>query len=95
MIKKELFRKDLYFHLGVIKVEIPSLNERQEDIIPLTNHFLSAFSRKFDKIFNGIFSPAKNVLLQYNWTGNETKAAKLVNLKLNTFRYRRNKLSTE
>ena len=57
MIEKGLFRKDLYFRLGVIKVQIPSLNERPDDILPLAKHFLSEFSHKFDKSFTGHFSP--------------------------------------
>ncbi|MBE9569362.1 MAG: sigma-54-dependent Fis family transcriptional regulator, partial [Proteobacteria bacterium] len=40
MIEKGLFRNDLYFRLGVIKVQIPSLNERPDDILPLAKHFL-------------------------------------------------------
>ena len=42
MINDDRFRSDLYFRLGVIRVEIPSLNERSEDIIPLAKHFLFA-----------------------------------------------------
>jgi two-component system response regulator AtoC len=49
MIKDNRFRNDLYFRLGVIRVEIPSLNERREDIIPLAKHFLFAFNTKFNK----------------------------------------------
>jgi len=70
MIEKELFRKDLYFRLGVIRVEVPSLNERPEDIIPIAKHFLLAFSRKFDKTFTGISPEAESALMAYRWTGN-------------------------
>jgi transcriptional regulator with PAS, ATPase and Fis domain len=45
MVSENLFRKDLYFRLGVIKVEIPSLNDRREDIVPIARHFLLEFSR--------------------------------------------------
>ncbi len=54
MITDGQFRKDLYFRLGVIKVKAPSLNERLDDIIPLTKYFLQEFSRKFGKKFTGI-----------------------------------------
>ena len=70
MIEKELFRKDLYFRLGVIKIQIPSLNERPDDILPLANHFLSEFSRKFDRSFTGLSPQAENALMAYRWTGN-------------------------
>jgi len=70
MIEKALFRKDLYFRLGVIKIQIPSLNERPDDILPLANHFLSEFSRKFDRSFTGLSPQAENALMAYRWTGN-------------------------
>ena len=47
LIEKGLFRKDLYFRLGVIKMMIPSLNERQDDIIPIA--FPSSVSTTADE----------------------------------------------
>ena len=70
MIEADQFRKDLYFRLGVIKVQVPSLNERPDDIMPLAKHFLKEFSDKFDKKFSGISAEVANVLLEYNWIGN-------------------------
>jgi DNA-binding NtrC family response regulator len=70
MINKDLFRKDLYFRLGVIKVEVPSLNERRDDILPLAKHFLDEFSRKFGKTFTAITTQAESALLAYEWVGN-------------------------
>jgi len=70
MIEKERFRKDLYFRLGVIKVQVPSLNERRDDILPIARHFLYEFSRKFGKTFTGISPRAEGLLMAYNWTGN-------------------------
>jgi two-component system response regulator AtoC len=70
MTEKGLFRKDLYFRLGVIKVEVPSLNERPEDVIPLAKHFLYEFSHKFGRTFTGFTPEAENALMTYDWTGN-------------------------
>ena len=70
MIADGLFRKDLYFRLGVIKVQVPSLNERPDDIMPLAKYFLQQFSNKFDKKFSEISSEAENALLAHHWTGN-------------------------
>ncbi len=70
MIEKGRFRKDLFFRLGVIKVQVPSLNERLDDILPIARHFLYEFSRKFGKIFTGISPRAESALMAYNWTGN-------------------------
>ena len=70
MIEEDQFRRDLYFRLGVIKVQIPSLNERPDDIMPLAKHFLKAFSDKFNKKFTRISGQAEDVLLAHDWTGN-------------------------
>ena len=78
MIEKDLFRKDLYFRLGVIKVQIPSLNERREDIIPLAKHFLYEFGKKFGKKFTRISARAESVLIEYQWTGNVRELKNLI-----------------
>ena len=70
MIEEDLFRKDLYFRLAVIKVEVPSLNERPNDIIPMAKHFLYEFSRKFAKTFTGLSSGTVDALMAHRWTGN-------------------------
>jgi DNA-binding NtrC family response regulator len=70
MITDGLFRKDLYFRLGVIKVQVPSLDERPEDIIPLAKYFLQEYSRKFGKKIANISSEAQNALQAHHWDGN-------------------------
>jgi DNA-binding NtrC family response regulator len=70
MIEQNLFRKDLYFRLSVIQVEIPSLNERHEDIIPMAKHFLNEFNRKFNKDIHAISPEAEQMLMTHDWTGN-------------------------
>ncbi len=78
MIEKGLFRKDLYFRVGVIKVQAPSLNERRGDIMPLARHFLIEFSNKFGKAFTGISTNAENALLKHNWTGHVRELKNLI-----------------
>ena len=70
MVEKKTFRKDLYFRLCVVKVTLPSLNERHEDIIPLAKYFLDEFNNKFKKKFKGISKEAQISLLGHYWTGN-------------------------
>jgi len=69
-LEKNLFRNDLYFRLGVIKVEVPSLKERRGDIMPIAKHYLVEFSKKFNKRFTGFTPEAEKTLLEYNWIGN-------------------------
>jgi DNA-binding NtrC family response regulator len=78
MIADGQFRRDLYFRLGVIKVQAPSLNERPEDIIPLSKYYLQEFSLKFGKKFTGISSEAEAVLRTHNWTGHVRELKNLV-----------------
>ncbi len=72
------FRKDLYFRLGVIRVQVPSLNERPDDILPLAKYFLQEFSKKFNKKFNRISTEARNALLAHDWTGNVRELKNLI-----------------
>ncbi len=69
MIKQGLFRTDLYFRLGVVKVMIPSLNERKDDILPIANSFLYEFARKFKKEVTGFAPQAESALMGYKWVG--------------------------
>lgn len=78
MVERNEFRRDLYFRLGVIKVHIPSLNERQDDILLLAKHFLSLFNEKFNRNFTAIASDAEKALLKHKWTGNVRELKNLV-----------------
>jgi DNA-binding NtrC family response regulator len=78
MIEQNLFRKDLYFRLGVIQVEIPSLNERQGDIIPMAKHFLYQFKQKFSKDIDSLSPEAEKALVMHNWTGNVRELKNLI-----------------
>ncbi|MBA4416429.1 MAG: sigma-54-dependent Fis family transcriptional regulator [Syntrophus sp. (in: bacteria)] len=70
LMENNRFRKDLYYRLAVIKVEVPSMNARLDDIMPLAKHFLVEFSRKFGKGFTSISQEAERALLGHTWTGN-------------------------
>ncbi|MCP4127137.1 MAG: sigma-54-dependent Fis family transcriptional regulator [Gammaproteobacteria bacterium] len=70
MIKKGLFREDLYYRIGVIQVEVPSLNSRRDDILLIAGHFLAEFAEKFGKKITGLSPGAEALLKQYRWKGN-------------------------
>ena len=70
MIADGTFREDLYYRISVVKLEVPSLDKRPEDILPIARYFLMEFSRKFDKVLNGIEPPAEKALQQIRWRGN-------------------------
>jgi DNA-binding NtrC family response regulator len=70
MIEDDRFRRDLYYRLAVIKVDVPRLSTRPEDILPIARHFMIGFSAKFGKEFNGITAQAEQALLNRDWKGN-------------------------
>jgi len=70
MIEDGAFREDLYFRLAVVKVEVPSLNQRRNDILLIARHFLVEFNEKFGKSFRAITPEAAAVLKAHRWKGN-------------------------
>ncbi len=76
-IKKGTFREDLFYRLNVIPVTIPPLRERVDDIVPLIDHFLEYFNKKYDK--NVTFSEKVfEVLERQKWLGNTRQIENLV-----------------
>jgi transcriptional regulator with PAS, ATPase and Fis domain len=69
-VKKGNFRDDLYFRLNVVKLSIPPLRERKEDILPLFKFFMGRFNEQFKKGFSQISKEADEKILAYSWTGN-------------------------
>lgn len=70
MMQRGAFREDFYQRLACIKLEVPPLRERPEDIAPLTEFFLSKFSKEYDWKAPRISSSAMSLLMQYRWPGN-------------------------
>jgi DNA-binding NtrC family response regulator len=70
LVKKGLFREDLYFRLNVITIEIPSLRERGSDILLLTNYFSTKYSKELGKPDAKFSDSALKILKNYHWTGN-------------------------
>jgi DNA-binding NtrC family response regulator len=64
------FREDLYYRLNVVKIVIPPLRERREDILPLSFHFLKEFNDAYNKQILSIAGQAQEVLTDHDWPGN-------------------------
>ncbi|MFZ0133229.1 MAG: sigma-54 dependent transcriptional regulator [Desulfobacterales bacterium] len=78
MVAAGSFRQDLYHRLAVIKIEIPSLNQRREDIVPIAKHYLVEFAAKFGKLYTGISEEAEKALKTFKWTGNVRELKNLI-----------------
>jgi PAS domain S-box-containing protein len=70
LVQKGLFREDLYYRINVIKLKLPALKDRREDIPLLVDHFIAKFNRRQDKAIAGISPQASKVLLEYDYPGN-------------------------
>jgi transcriptional regulator with PAS, ATPase and Fis domain len=70
MVGDGRFRNDLFFRLSVFPITVPSLRDRNEDILPLARHFLATLSGKYGRSFDGFDRDAENRLLGYSWPGN-------------------------
>jgi transcriptional regulator with PAS, ATPase and Fis domain len=64
------FREDLYYRLKVIRIEIPALRDRSEDIPELASHFLVRYAAKVNKPVSHIAPDAMALLQRYAWPGN-------------------------
>lgn len=69
-IESGQFRKDLFYCLNVVPIYLPPLRERTQDIEPLADHFIKAFSKKFQKTVSHMDEEAVFLLIQYSWPGN-------------------------
>lgn len=78
LVEKGLFRKDLYYRINTITINIPPLRERPDDIIPLAEYFLNKYSRDFGKTVEGISSEVKKIFLKYSWPGNIRELKNLI-----------------
>lgn len=64
------FRQDLYYRLAVFKITLPPLRDRQEDIIPLTFHFIAKHGKTMRKEIDKLSEEAESILLNYTYPGN-------------------------
>ncbi len=69
-VREKRFREDLYYRLNVVRIHIPPLVERKEDLELLLNNFIDRYSHEFAKPIKSIEGEAKKALLNYRWPGN-------------------------
>ena len=64
------FREDLYYRLNVVRIELPPLRDRREDIPLLADHFIALYRERNGREIDGISGAALELLLNYAWPGN-------------------------
>ncbi|MHC4937331.1 MAG: AAA-type ATPase lid domain-containing protein [Planctomycetota bacterium] len=72
------FRRDLYFRLNVLSIELPALRERRQDIPLLVEAFVREVSERNEKHFPGISPEAMEILMDHSWPGNIRELRNLV-----------------
>ncbi|HUI31969.1 MAG TPA: sigma 54-interacting transcriptional regulator, partial [Candidatus Acidoferrales bacterium] len=70
LVREKLFREDLFYRLSVIRIELPPLRERQEDIPLLIAHFMTKYTRQHNKKISGISDELLSTLKKLDWPGN-------------------------
>lgn len=79
-VKKGNFREDLFYRLNVIRIEVPPLRERKEDIPLLINHFLQKYNKKLNKEVKRFSEDVISILMEYNFPGNVRELENLVEM---------------
>jgi PAS domain S-box-containing protein len=70
LVRQGAFREDLYYRVNVVRLELPPLRRRKEDIPLLIEHFISRFNRRQNKAVTGIAPEALSLLMLHDWPGN-------------------------
>jgi len=70
LLKEGILRKDLYFRISTIKIKVPPLRERLDDVLLLAHRFLKRFNGQYDKRIRSISTEAVMRLVRYDWPGN-------------------------
>jgi DNA-binding NtrC family response regulator len=78
LIVEKMFRKDLFYRLNVIKIEIPPLRQRKEDIPLLVKHFVEVYSRENRKEVEEVSEDVLEILDAHDWPGNVRELENLV-----------------
>jgi DNA-binding NtrC family response regulator len=72
------FRQDLYYRLNIIRIELPPLRERNEDVVPLIDLFLNRACERQSRSFIGVSAAAMRRLVAYHWPGNARELANVI-----------------
>jgi len=70
LVSREIFRTDLFYRINVVKINLPPLRERREDIPLLIDHFVEQFNRLRNRDIPGVSPPVLEILMNYDYPGN-------------------------
>ena len=70
MVDEGTFRRDLYYRINVIELDLPPLRERPEDVLPLVQHFIRRIALLHEKPVEGVTPEALRILMTHDYPGN-------------------------
>lgn len=83
MVEKGILRKDLYYRLAVIPLEIPSLATRKEDIPELVEHFINIYNEEFELNVKYVDADVMDIFYEYSWPGNVRELEHVIEYMMN------------
>lgn len=69
-VEEGRLRRDLFYRIQVVRIDLPPLRERREDIPLLTSHFIQEYNRQLGKLVSGLLPAVEDMFLRYDWPGN-------------------------
>lgn len=78
LVREGQFRHDLYHRLNVVKIRMPALRERRDDIPDLVQHFVKDYAQRFNRDVDGFDAESMQQLCEYDWPGNVRELCNLV-----------------
>ncbi len=78
MVKQKQFRHDLYHRLNVVKISVPPLRERREDIPELVDYFIDKLAHQYQREVSHFDAESMKLLLDYDWPGNIRELSNLI-----------------
>jgi DNA-binding NtrC family response regulator len=78
-VREGRFREDLYYRINIIRLHLPSLRQRKEDIPLLIEHFIEKYNQKYNKKVLKFTDEAIDALISYDWPGNVRELENVIN----------------
>lgn len=83
MVDRGEFRRDLYYRLNIIKLEVPKLSDREGDVLLLSQHFIKMFAIKMKKNVTGLSDEVVKLFLNQRWEGNVRELRNIIEYAMN------------
>jgi transcriptional regulator with PAS, ATPase and Fis domain len=78
LVRESKFREDLFHRINTVRIDIPPLRERNDDVLPLANHFLAQLSSQNGKIVHRFSQGAEEAMVSHSWSGNVRELQNMV-----------------